>query len=142
MKMLTISALLGALLATQAALAVALTVKEADVVNKVREVSLQAVRLKSGPATILTDAKRISVYTFDLDKNGVSNCKGGCLTEWPVVHVAADEVIPAPFGKIQGNDGQPQLTLNSQPLYYYVDDQKPGDVFGDYPQWHPILLVK
>lgn len=142
MKTASISAFLALSLVSQAVMAATLTVKESDVVNKVREVSLEAVRLKSGPATILADAKGISVYTFDLDTNGVSNCKGGCLNEWPVVHVAADEPINAPFGKIRGNDGQPQLTLNAQPLYYYNDDQKPGDVFGDYPKWHPVTVTK
>jgi predicted lipoprotein with Yx(FWY)xxD motif len=140
MKTLMLSAI--ALLASQTAMAVTLTVKEADVVNKIREVSLNSVRLKGGQANILTDAKRISVYTFDLDSNGVSNCKGGCLTEWPVMHVDAAEVLAAPFGKINGNDGKPQLTLNGQPLYYYNDDKAPGDVFGDYPKWHPITVTK
>jgi predicted lipoprotein with Yx(FWY)xxD motif len=140
MKMLILSAI--ALLASQAAMAVTLTVKEADVVNKIREVSLNSVRLKGGQATILADAKGISVYTFDLDTNGVSNCKGGCLKEWPVMHVDAAETIVAPFGKIMGNDGKLQLTLNAQPLYYYNDDKKPGDVFGDYPKWHPITVTK
>ncbi len=27
---------------------------------------------------ILTDAKGMSLYTFDKDANGVSNCTGGC----------------------------------------------------------------
>ena len=139
MKVLSLALLA---LASQSALAVTLTVKEADVVNKIREVSLESVRLKSGPATILADAKGISVYTFDRDANNVSNCKGGCLKEWPVVHVDAAETLVAPFGKITGNDGKPQLTLNQQPLYYYADDKKPGDVFGDYPQWHPVSVVK
>jgi predicted lipoprotein with Yx(FWY)xxD motif len=120
----------------------ALTVKEADVVNKVRETTLEAVRLRGGAATILADAKGISVYTFDSDTKGVSNCKGGCLKEWPTLKVAADEQIPAPFGKIQGNDGKAQLTLDGLPLYYYVDDGKPGDVNGDYPSWHPVIVVK
>ncbi len=67
MKMFILSSIAGALLASQAAMAVTLTVKEADVVNKIREVSLNSVRLKGGQATILADAKGISVYTFDLD---------------------------------------------------------------------------
>jgi predicted lipoprotein with Yx(FWY)xxD motif len=121
--------------------AFALTVKQGDVVNKVREVSIEATRVGGQPANILADSKGISVYTFDLDKPGNSVCKGGCLTEWPALHVDANEVIPAPFGKIVGNDGKPQLTLNGLPLYYYVDDKNPGDVFGDYPKWHPVMVT-
>lgn len=130
-----------ALMAVATQSASALTVKQGDVVNKVREVTLESVRVGGQPATILADAKGISLYTFDLDVPGKSNCLGGCLTEWPVVHVATDEAIPAPFGKIQGNDGKPQLTLNGLALYYYADDKKPGDVFGDYPKWHPVLVT-
>ncbi|MGZ3655268.1 MAG: COG4315 family predicted lipoprotein [Bdellovibrionota bacterium] len=133
---------LASLLVANAAFAAPLTVKEADVVNKVRETALKQVRLKSGPAVILTDAKGISVYTFDADTKNVSNCKGGCLNEWPTLKVPADETLPAPFGKIMGNDGKPQLTLNGLPLYYYADDKSPGDVFGDYPSWHPVTVVK
>jgi predicted lipoprotein with Yx(FWY)xxD motif len=84
----------------------------------------------------------MSVYTFDLDKPGISNCKGGCLQEWPVVTVDKDEAIPAPFGKITGNDGQLQLLLNGMPLYYYDDDKNPGDVFGNYPKWHPVTVLQ
>lgn len=133
--------LLAVLMMISAQSAMALTVKQGDVVNKLRETSLVATRVGGQPATVLADSRGLSVYTFDLDRAGVSNCKGGCLTEWPPLHVAADETIPAPFGKIVGNDGQPQLTLNGLPLYFYHDDKNSGDVFGDYPKWHPILVT-
>ena len=122
--------------------AAALTVKQSDVANKIREVSLEQVRLNGQNTTILTDSKGMSVYTFDLDSAGNSNCKGGCLKEWPVVAVASDEALPAPFGKIRGNDGQTQLTLNGLPLYNYDDDKNPGDVFGNYPKWHPVIVTQ
>ncbi|HEY8278963.1 MAG TPA: hypothetical protein VIH99_05025 [Bdellovibrionota bacterium] len=122
--------------------AFALTVKEAEVVNKVREVSLQQVRLNEQPATILADASGMSVYTFDLDSEGKSVCQDSCLVAWPPLRAPADGQVPAPFGKIQGNDGKPQLTLKGLPLYYYFKDKKPGDVLGNYPKWRPVLVVK
>ena len=142
MKKSIVWGLLALAFGAQNGFAAAITVKESEVANKVCEITLQEVSLKSGRAVILADAKGISVYTFDLDKEGVSNCKGNCLKEWPPLHVATDEVLPAPFGRIKGNDGQPQLTVKGLPLYYYDDDRAPGDVFGDYPKWHPVTTTK
>ncbi len=122
--------------------AMALTVKESEVVNKIRDVSLQQVRINNDQKLILADAKGISVYTFDNDSVGKSNCTGSCLTEWPPLNVDAAETITAPFGKIMGNNNKPQLTLKGLPLYYYDDDKKPGDVFGNYPKWHPVFVTK
>ena len=84
---------------------------------------------------ILTDLRGMSVYTFDLDSKNVSNCRQGCLKEWPPVHIPPNAIVKAPFGAINGNDGAKQLTLRGMPLYYYDDDKKVGDVFGNYPKW-------
>jgi len=142
--MKTPSILLSALAALLALAepASALTVKEKDVVNKVREVTLQKVRFEGQDRIVLADAKGISIYTFDLDSEGKSVCKGGCLVAWPPLHVAADAVLPAPFGKITGNDGKPQLTLNGLPLYYFQRDKAPGDVFGHYPEWQLVFVER
>src|SRR5437868_7114615 len=95
-------------LASLPRMASALTVKEKEVVNKVREVSLQTI---SQDKVVLADAKGLSLYTFDLDTPGKSNCKGECIQVWPPLTLAAGAVVVAPFGKIKGNDGKPQLTL-------------------------------
>ncbi len=126
--------------ATQAAMA--LTVTEAEVVNKVRAVALQEVRFEGQAKVVLADAQGISLYTFDNDTEGKSNCGGGCLTVWPPLNISADEVVVGPFGKIMGNNGKPQLTLKGLPLYYFQRDQKPGDVFGHYPSWQLIFVNK
>lgn len=140
MKNMKIWAALALGLAAQSAFA--LTVKETEVVNKVREVSLQQVRVDDATRTVLADAKGISLYTFDLDSEGKSACSGGCLSVWPPLHVAADAALPAPFGRITGNDGQPQLTLKGLPLYYFRNDKVPGDVNGNYPKWQLITVEK
>jgi predicted lipoprotein with Yx(FWY)xxD motif len=91
---------------------------------------------------ILTDSAGISVYTFELDKPATSVCKKACLNEWPPVHVPSGNNPQSPFGKIVGNDGLEQLTLNGLPLYYYDEDKKTGDTFGQYPQWDVVVVIE
>jgi predicted lipoprotein with Yx(FWY)xxD motif len=84
---------------------------------------------------IVVDAVGKTVYYFDYDSagSGVSACDAACLAAWPAVHGTADvtvDGITAQVGSITGTDGQPQLTLNGLPLYYYVADAAPGDVTG------------
>jgi predicted lipoprotein with Yx(FWY)xxD motif len=84
--------------------------------------------------SIVVDAAGMTVYYYDADTagSGVSTCSGGCLAAWPAVHGEAGvtvEGITAEVGST-GTDGQPQLTLNGLPLYYYRDDAAPGDVTG------------
>jgi predicted lipoprotein with Yx(FWY)xxD motif len=84
---------------------------------------------------IVVDAAGLTVYYYDADTagSGVSTCSGGCLEAWPPVHGTADvtvDGITAEVGSITGTDGQPQLTLNGLPLYYFRDDLAPGDVTG------------
>ena len=38
----------------------------------------------------LTDAKGMTLYTFDKDAGGKSACNGGCATNWPPLTAAAD----------------------------------------------------
>ena len=85
--------------------------------------------------SIVVDAAGLTVYYYDADTagSGVSTCSGDCLVAWPAVHGDADvtvDGITAEVGSIPGNDGQPQLTLNGLPLYYFVTDTAPGDVTG------------
>ena len=91
-------------------------------------------------ATVMTDKNGMSLYTFVQDSPNVSTCRGSCLSEWPPMHVPAGAQVTTPFGVINGNDGQPQLTFNGLPLYHYSGDQKPGDAFGQYPGWNAVIL--
>jgi len=118
----------------------AMTVKEGDIAGKTNLVLVEDTAIHGTKATILADAKGMSLYTFDADSQGVSHCSGSCLQEWPPLHVPAGTSVAAPFGTIQGNDGQTQLTLNGLPLYHYDDDKKPGDTFGVYPSWEAIIV--
>ena len=91
--------------------------------------------------TILADTNGLTLYTFDLDESGVSNCHGGCLSVWPPFLVADGTEVTAPFGLIVRPSGQLQVTFNDLPLYFFVGDSKEGDILGDNLNgvWHIIV---
>lgn len=84
---------------------------------------------------VLVDGEGFTLYLFDEDSEGVSNCSGGCAETWPPVTVdgepsaeeGADESL---LGTIERDDGSTQVTYAGQPLYRYAPDAAPGDVTG------------
>jgi predicted lipoprotein with Yx(FWY)xxD motif len=82
----------------------------------------------------LTDAKGMTLYYFDKDTKGVSNCIGPCLVNWPAFY-AENISVPAgltaaDFGTIVRADGKEQTTYKGFPLYYWIKDVKRGDTLG------------
>ena len=89
---------------------------------------------------ILVDSAQMSLYVYDIDQPGVSNCTGGCARAWPpLLHSGA--APQAPFSIIQRKDGTSQLAYKGHPLYTYVGDSQPGDITGDGlgGVWHLIV---
>jgi predicted lipoprotein with Yx(FWY)xxD motif len=85
---------------------------------------------------ILTNSAGMTLYTFDRDTPGVSNCSGGCAATWPPLLLPEGDPIALPdltgaLGVITRADGGRQVTYNDQPLYLYARDQKPGDTTGE-----------
>jgi predicted lipoprotein with Yx(FWY)xxD motif len=87
----------------------------------------------------------MSLYTFDVDAPGKSNCSGDCLANWPPLAVANAGAITvgsgldaAAFTAITRDDGSMQVAFNSLPLYFFVGDKAPGDTKGDGVggKWH------
>ncbi len=72
-----------------------------------------------------------TLYTFDNDTSGVSNCTAGCLAQWPALIAAPGAVPQAPFSVIARASGEYQWTLNGKPLYFYAADSSPGDINGE-----------
>ncbi len=102
----------------------------------VKEVTLNDGRV------ILAAQNGLTLYTFDVDDPGVSNCHGGCLRAWPALIVDASTPVSAPFGLTTRPDGSLQIMLDNQPLYFFVGDSAEGDINGDGLQgvWHIIEL--
>jgi predicted lipoprotein with Yx(FWY)xxD motif len=80
---------------------------------------------------VLTDAKGMTLYTFDKDEGGKSACYDACAQNWPPL-LAADGAAPEDdFALTDRTDGTKQWTYYGKPLYLWVQDKAPGDVTGD-----------
>ena len=88
-----------------------------------------SVRVMNG---ILTDAKGMTLYTFDNDKEAnKSSCTGNCLNNWPLLKVDASDKDVGDWKVIARDDGSKQWAYKSKPLYYFAMDKAPGDKNGD-----------
>lgn len=96
----------------------------------------------------LTANTGATLYTFDNDTQGVSNCNDGCAAIWPP-YLAEVDTTKLPEGlsaaditTITRADGSKQLALKGQPLYLFANDPQIGDVNGDWVNgiWHLIEL--
>ncbi len=87
---------------------------------------------KIGGATVLTNAKGFTLYSFAPDTMTRSNCNGACAKYWPPVKgpVTATGIM-GKFGTITRSDGSVQEVYNGHPLYTYVGDTAPGQAKGN-----------
>ena len=79
----------------------------------------------------LTDAKGMTLYTFDRDAAGKSNCSGPCAQNWPPMMAAADAKASGEWTIVTREDGSKQWAYKGKPLYAWSKDTKAGDVTGD-----------
>ena len=89
---------------------------------------------KTGTTTkgsVLTDAKGMSLYTFDKDSEGKSACNGPCATNWPALKAEASDKADGGYTIITRDDGSKQWAYKGKPLYTFAKDTKAGDVTGD-----------
>jgi predicted lipoprotein with Yx(FWY)xxD motif len=89
---------------------------------------------------VLVAANGMTLYTFDKDAPNKSNCNDGCLKAWPALIATADTKVSGEFSIVTRDDGTKQIAMNGKPLYFYIADQKAGDVTGDGSGgvWHAI----
>jgi len=83
----------------------------------------------------LVDGQGRTLYLFEADKAGKSECNGACTGAWPpyvssgTPH-AGTGVTGALLGTSVRGDGATQVTYHGHPLYYYAGDNQPGDAAG------------
>jgi predicted lipoprotein with Yx(FWY)xxD motif len=91
--------------------------------------------VKTNPAKgkYLTDFQGNTLYIFDKDTDGISNCTGNCLVIWPIYTsgATAQGQFPANITVIKRSDGTEQFAWKGKPLYYYASDKAAGDINGD-----------
>lgn len=87
--------------------------------------------MKTDKGEVLAGENGMTLYTFDKDAHGTSNCNGPCATNWPPLAAASDAKADGAYSIITRGDGTKQWAKNGMPLYFWVKDKKKGDVTGD-----------
>jgi predicted lipoprotein with Yx(FWY)xxD motif len=81
---------------------------------------------------LLVDGTDRTIYLFTRDHSTASTCYGACSVAWPPVLTTAAPTAQGELLKRLGTkrrrDGHLQVTYNGHPLYYYVNDIKPGQI--------------
>lgn len=100
-----------------------------------------AMMMQTTAGSVMTTPTGMTLYTFDKDAAGKSNCTGECAQYWPPL-IANPGSIPAGYMTvIARDDGQMQWAAHGSPLYTYVQDKVPGDVKGNnlHNTWHVVM---
>jgi len=116
------------------------------VVSATETPSVQSMPAAAGPAKlmvaddpklgkILVDGMGMTLYIYTKDTPDQSNCTGGCLAKWPPfltmgAPMAGAGIDASLLGTAALADGSIIVTYNHMPLYYWVNDTKPGDATG------------
>ena len=94
---------------------------------------------------VLADAKGMTLYAFDNDKGKAeSTCTGKCIVNWPPFLAPADATASGDWTLVSGQDKDGNAiklwAYEGSPLYYWINDKKPGDVDGDGKGgvWHVV----
>jgi len=104
------------------------------------DASAQAPAMKATDGT-LTDAKGMTLYSFDKDAAGKSACNGPCAANWPPLAAGADAKAAGDWSVITRDDGSKQWAYKGKPVYTWVKDTKPGDKTGEgmaSGAWHAV----
>ncbi|MPZ24248.1 MAG: hypothetical protein GEU28_12060 [Dehalococcoidia bacterium] len=93
--------------------------------------------------TVLAGPDGMTLYTFDNDEPGVTNCYDECATNWPPFLVEDNaDLADQDWTIVERTDGTQMWAYQGQPLYYFANDENPGDVAGDGAGdvWHVVTI--
>ena len=96
------------------------------------------VQVRSHPdhGDILAGPDGMTLYMFDQDTKGdpTSTCYDSCADAWPPLTVTdeptAGEAVSAQLETFERDDGETQVMAGGWPLYYFANDDAPGDANG------------
>jgi predicted lipoprotein with Yx(FWY)xxD motif len=97
----------------------------------------QAGEVKGHPAMV--DAKGLTLYVSDGDRDGQSYCDKTCTTQWHPVKAAARDNSAGDWTVIRRHDGSKQWAYKGRPVYTWYRDKAPGQAMGDGSdgnRWH------
>jgi predicted lipoprotein with Yx(FWY)xxD motif len=84
-----------------------------------------------GGKEVLTGSNGMTLYIFDKDTAGVTNCYDSCAEKWPPLFADDGAKPEGDFTIVDRTDGTKMWAYKGMPLYYWVDDKAPGDTTGD-----------
>jgi predicted lipoprotein with Yx(FWY)xxD motif len=119
-------------LLSAAAVAIALLVLVPAAMS--RESGAPTLTVKSSSyGRILFDGRGYVLYAFTRDAKGRSACYGACAKAWPVYFAkgglnAGKGLNRSLLGTTKRRGGRRQVTYAGRPLYYYVNDRRPGQI--------------
>ncbi|MGC8544715.1 MAG: hypothetical protein ACP5UJ_07645 [Athalassotoga sp.] len=92
------------------------------------------VSYKTGIGNYLVDANGMTLYYFTENVDG-KTFNGSYLDFWSPFYVSKivvpSSLNPKDFSVVTGGDGRPQIAYKGWPLYYFINDKKPGDTNGE-----------
>ena len=109
--------------------------------------TVQATEVGTLGKVLVAGSNGMTVYIFtkDVKDSGTSACTEGCLETWPALTVDAGALptggdgVAGKLGTItRADDGTLQVTYNGLPLYFFKNDQAPGDSNGVYENWEAV----
>ncbi|TPL95193.1 hypothetical protein [Mesorhizobium sp. B2-3-12] len=82
---------------------------------------------------IYTDAMGMTLYTYDKDEKGKTNCYDKCAANWPPLKAEAEAGAKADdeWSVVDRTDGTKMWAYDGKPVYTFIKDKKAGDVNGD-----------
>jgi predicted lipoprotein with Yx(FWY)xxD motif len=109
---------------------------------------LEDIWFAASPATVMLGGNQgfgnflvgpggLTLYVFLEDEEAESYCYEECIHAWPPLLVNSDQTplvgqgIPGFVGTTQREDGAVQVTYNGAPLYFFYEDEAPGDTNGN-----------
>lgn len=104
-----------------------------------------------GLGEYIADANGRALYLLEGEPQGQSSCYDACAEEWPPLlaprgaPTAGTPAVQAGLiGTLQRRDGSAQVTYGGHALYYYHDDEGPGQTMGQdvTDRWGEWYLVR
>jgi predicted lipoprotein with Yx(FWY)xxD motif len=99
-------------------------------------------------ATVLTDARGMTLYSLSAERGGRFICASSpCTQLWSPLRAAGAGAPsgPVPLARITRPDGSQQVTYKGLPLYTFAQDQRPGDAKGqglkDVGTWSAVTVA-
>lgn len=99
--------------------------------------------VQSTTGRLVLTRDRFSVYTWDGDEPGKSNCRDQCLDDWTPVLAPENVIERGGWTTIERSTGINQWAFRGKPLYTYNHDREERRFWGaDVPGWHNVYTQR